>query len=50
MITVGIGFRRGIVSVLRKTEDVDVVVVADMDKNALEQAASYIPREYLETA
>jgi len=47
---VGLGaMGRGIVSILRKTPEFELVAVADIDKTALTRAASYTPRNCLIT-
>jgi len=47
---VGVGaMGRGIVSLLRKIRDMEVVAIADVDLNALERTKPYLPRDALVT-
>jgi predicted homoserine dehydrogenase-like protein len=43
---VGVGaMGRGILSVLRRAKDIEVVAVADVDRGALERAAAFVPKD-----
>jgi predicted homoserine dehydrogenase-like protein len=48
---VGVGaMGRGIISVLRKSKDIEIVAVADIDLKVVEQASSFLPSDCLITA